>query len=88
MSVGWWPGNASFPEPAFYAYPYPKPDGIESVELASPGAAWNDDLGEFILRYDDVRTAPSPEAAVRQFLDAAYDACASRSGWAPKLAAS
>ena len=41
MSVGWWPGNASFPEPAFYAYAYPKPDGIESAELASPGASWN-----------------------------------------------
>jgi Family of unknown function (DUF5996) len=85
MSIGWWPGNASFPEPAFYAYAYPKPEGIESAELASPGASWNHDLGEFILRYDDVRTAPSPEAAVRQFLDAAYDACASRSGWDPSL---
>jgi hypothetical protein len=58
------------------------------VELASPGAAWNGDLGEFILRYDDVRTAPSPEAAVRQFLDAAYAACVSRAGWDPKLVTS
>jgi Family of unknown function (DUF5996) len=88
MSVGWWPGNASFPQPAFYAYAYPKPEGIESVELASPGAAWNADLGEFILPYDDVRTAPSPEAAVRGFLDAAYEACASRAGWDPKLVTS
>src|SRR5262249_61421446 len=85
MRGGWWPGNAPYPDPAFSAYAYPKPAGIESAELASPGASWNHDLGEFILRYGDVRDAPSPEAAVRQFLDAAYDACASRSGWSPKL---
>ena len=65
MSVGWWPGNASFPEPAFYAYAYPKPDGIETADLGVAGAAWNADLGEFILDYDDVRAAPSPEAALR-----------------------
>jgi hypothetical protein len=85
MSVGWWPGNATFPDPAFYAYSYPKPDGIEAAPLTSPGAAWSDELGEFILRYDDVRTAPSPETALREFLDAAYGACASRAGWDPEL---
>jgi hypothetical protein len=85
MSVGWWPGSASFPDPAFYAYAYPKPDGIESATLASPGAYWNEDLGEFILLYEDVRSAASPAAALREFLHAAYDACASRAGWDPRL---
>jgi hypothetical protein len=85
MSVGWWPGSATFPNPAFYAYAYPKPDGIEQAQLASSNAGWNTELGEFIMLYDDVRTAPSPAAAVRGFLDAAYDACASASGWDPGL---
>jgi len=85
MSVGWWPGMATFPHPAFYAYAYPKPDGIEGTSLPVPGAAWNDELGEFILRYDDVCTAPSPATALREFFDAAYDACASRSAWDPGL---
>jgi hypothetical protein len=85
MSVGWWPGNATFPDPAFYAYSYPKPDGIEQAQLAPPAAGWNTELGEFILLYDDVRAAPSPAAAVRAFLDSAYDACASRAGWDPGL---
>jgi len=83
MSVGWWPGNAGFPHPAFYAYASPKPDGIEQVQLACPDAGWNADLGEYILLYDDVRAAPSPAAVLREFLDAAYDACAS--GWDPDL---
>lgn len=85
MSVGWWPGNATFPDPAFYAYAYPKQDGIEDAQLVAPNATWNADLGEFILRYDDVRTAPSPAAALREFFDAAYDACASAAGWDPGL---
>ncbi len=85
ISVGWWPGDASFRRPAFYAYAYPKPDGIEAADLGIPGAEWDAELGEFILDYDVVRAAPSPEAALRAFLDAAYDACATRSNWDPRL---
>jgi hypothetical protein len=85
MSVGWWPGDARYPEAAFYAYAYPKPSGIEDAELGVPGAGWNTDLGEFILDYDVVRTAESPPAALRAFLDAAYEACATRAHWDPAL---
>jgi hypothetical protein len=85
VSVGWWPGSAAFPQAAFYAYAYPKPDGIEEAELDVAGAAWNAELGEFILGYDDVRKASSPEDELRRFLDAAYDSCATRAGWDPRL---
>jgi hypothetical protein len=85
MSVGWWPGDARYSRPAFYAYGYPKPDGIEGATLDVAGAVWNTDLGEFILDYDDVRTSPSPDATLRAFLDAAYAACATRSHWDPRL---
>ena len=85
VSAGWWPGDASFRKPAFYAYAYPKPDGIEDADLGVPGAAWDADLGEFILDYDVVRQSPSPEAALRAFLDAAYAACATRANWDPRL---
>ena len=85
ISVGFWPGNAQFPEPAFYAYGYPKPEGIEQAVLAPSTAFWSDTMGEHFLRYDDVRTAPDPAALVREFLDSAYEACASRSGWASSL---
>jgi hypothetical protein len=85
MSVGWWPGNAEYPRAAFYAYAYPKPDGIEDAALGVDGAAWNADLGEFILDYDDVASSSAPEATLRAFLDAAYEACASRGTWAPGL---
>ena len=48
-------------------------------------ASWNTELGEFILDYDDVRAAPSPETRLREFLDAAYEACATRAHWDPRL---
>ena len=85
VSAGWWPGDASFRKPAFYAYAYPKPDGIETVDLGVPGAAWDTDLGEFILDYDVVRQSESPEQHLRQFLDAAYQACAKKANWDPRL---
>jgi hypothetical protein len=85
VSVGWWPGSAAFPQPAFYAYGYPKPEGIETAKLDVPGAHWDTELGEFILRYDDVRSADRPEERLRAFLDAAYDACARRAHWDPRL---
>jgi hypothetical protein len=85
ISVGWWAGNAGYPRPAFYAYGYPKPEGIESADLGVDGATWNTDLGEFILDYDVVRAAPSPGATARAFLDAAYGAVATRAHWDPGL---
>jgi hypothetical protein len=85
VSVGWWPGDASFRRPAFYAYAYPKPDGIDTVDLGVPGAAWDPDLGEFILDYDVVRESPSPADTLRTFLDAAYAACAKQANWDPRL---
>jgi len=88
VSIGWWPGDATFRRPAFYAYAYPKPEGIEDAALGIAGAAWDADLGEFIVDYDVVRAAPSPEAALRAFLDAAYEACATRAHWDPRLTTS
>ena len=61
MSVGWWPGSASFPDPAFYAYAYPKPDGIEQAELgiAGRGVGTTSSASSSSL-YEDVRAAASP----------------------------
>jgi hypothetical protein len=38
-------------------------------------------LGEFLLKYNDARTAPSPEEAVRAFLESTYAAAADKAGW-------
>ncbi|HET8894580.1 MAG TPA: DUF5996 family protein [Gaiellaceae bacterium] len=65
---GFWPGDARAEYAAFFAYKYPKPDGIEG------GRFWNDALGEFILPYDDVRESADPRQTLLDFLDYAFSA--------------
>lgn len=86
-AAGFWPGSDSFPEPAFYAHASPKPSGIEAAAIEPAGARWDTGLGEFVLRYDDVRVAPDPAAAVREFLDSTYAAAAAKAGWDGRLLA-
>ena len=81
ISVGWWAGSDNFREPAFYAYSYPKGDGIEDVALEPASAFWSAELGEHVLRYDDVRNEPDPGVPVRAFLDSFYDAASARCAW-------
>jgi hypothetical protein len=38
-------------------------------------------LGEFLLPYNEVRTAPSPEDALLAFLESSYAACADAAAW-------
>jgi Family of unknown function (DUF5996) len=78
-SCGFWPGDRRFPYPAFYAYAAPSPAGIEN-EPAHPGG-WNPQLGEFILKYDDVRAAGDPEKAVLDFCQSSYEAAAKLAHW-------
>jgi hypothetical protein len=79
--AGFWPGDARFPEPAFASYVYPKPAGIGKAAIAPAAASWNEQLGLFILRYEDVRTSTSPHEVVQQFLSSTYEASATLAGW-------
>jgi len=80
-SCGWWPGNRVFPHPAFYAYSAPVPPGLDAEPVRPAAAYWDRQLGEFILKYDDARTAPSPEQAILDFCQSAYEAGAKRAQW-------
>ncbi|HXW50639.1 MAG TPA: DUF5996 family protein [Candidatus Acidoferrales bacterium] len=79
--AGFWPGDARFPEPAFGCYIYPKPADVEQRKLRPASAFWSGQLNEFLLRYDDVRNAPSPETAVLDFLDSSYHECSKCGNW-------
>jgi hypothetical protein len=80
-SVGFWPGDERFPNPAFYAYAYPAPPGFPQAPVAPDGAYYHEGLAEFILPYDRVRAAPDPDAAVAAFLESTYGAAADLGGW-------
>jgi len=78
-SCGFWPGDRRFPHAAFYAYAAPAPDGFSSQQI-HPGG-WDSNLGEFILKYDDVRGLGSPGTAILDFCQTAYEAAANLSHW-------
>jgi hypothetical protein len=79
ISAGWWPGNGGYGAAAFYCYAAPVPEGL-AAQLVKPGA-WDAALGEFILKYDEVRASATPEDAVMDFLETAYVAGADAAGW-------
>ena len=66
-SAGFWPG-AGFDGPAFYAYSAPAPPGLDKAPVRPEAARYHPKLSEFILMYDDMRKAASPEAALMEFL--------------------
>jgi hypothetical protein len=79
-SCGFWPGNEMLPEAAFYAYAYPEPAGFSDAQVARPGY-YHRDLREFILPYDKVREASSPDSVVLDFLQRTYEAAATLARW-------
>jgi hypothetical protein len=81
ISCGFWPGDRRFPQPAFYSYTAPKPSGLEK-ESVLPGAGyWDTQLGEFILKYDDVRISNTPEKDILDFCQSTYEAGAKLAKW-------
>jgi Family of unknown function (DUF5996) len=79
--VGFWSGSEKYPRPAFYGFTFPKPAGIEKAAIRPKGASWNEAMGEFLLDYDDVRSADDPRAALLDFLNSTYEAGAALAGW-------
>jgi len=66
---------------AFYAYTVPPPAGLEQAQVRPAGAHWNAQLSEFILMYDDVRRAASPEHDLYEFMESTYEAGARLGHW-------
>ena len=81
MEMGWWPGDASHPQPAFYSFAYPQPLGIENARLNPSAARWDAGLGEFLLDYEDLRLSADPDRDLLAFLESTYSASATAAGW-------
>jgi hypothetical protein len=80
-TAGFWPGDARLEEPAFFAYTSPRPEGIEQAAVEPEAAGWSVAIGEFLLPYEAVRTAPEPRQALLDFLETTYRAGAGTAGW-------
>jgi hypothetical protein len=80
ISAGFWPG-AGFKGPAFYAYAAPEPPGFAQQPVKPPVAFYDSQMHEFLLMYDDVRTAASPRDSLLSFLQSTYEAGANLGKW-------
>ncbi len=81
ISCGFWPGNDSFPAPAFYSYTYPEPPGLKTASIFPGQAFYSPEFSEFILRYDDVRNSGEPEKTLTDFCQSTYEAGADLAHW-------
>ena len=81
ISHGFWPGGATVLEPVFYAYTVPEPSGFKETRVQPDAAFYHAELGEFLLPYEAVRRAPSPERAILSFVKSTYAAGATLAGW-------
>lgn len=83
ISFGFWFGDDTFTEPAFYSYTAPEPAGLAGEPLSPASARWvaRGDSHLAVLRYDAARFETDPRAAVLAFYESAYRAGAGRAGW-------
>jgi hypothetical protein len=80
ISHGFWPGSATT-DASFYAYAAPEPAGFADARVQPAGAFYSRELKEFLLPYEAVRGAPSPEKALMAFLESTYEAGATLGKW-------
>ena len=80
-SCGFWPGGGPVNEPVFYAYAYPEPQGFKDYPVQPPDAFYDKQMGEFLVPYDVVRNANSPDDVLLSFLQSTYEAAATCAKW-------
>lgn len=93
ISHGFWPGirasgaversqsDSTINAPAFYSYTAPEPPGLSKQLIRPSQAFYSPAVKEFILLYDDVRNADSPEEMLLEFLQTTYEAGANLAAW-------
>lgn len=86
ISAGWWPGTigGALDEPAYYAYAYAEPPGCPEATIRPEGAYYHDELHEWILPYEIVRTSADPDATLLTFFESTYETAARLGDW-PQL---
>jgi uncharacterized protein DUF5996 len=79
-SAGFWPGGMGF-DATYFAYTYPEPAGYARAKVRPKAAAFTDQLREFVLPYQAVRTSEKPAEALMDFLQSTYEAGADLARW-------
>jgi hypothetical protein len=88
VAIGWWPGDARYERAAFYAYAHPAPDGFAAARLSPASTRWEQQLGEYVLDWDDVCAALDPHRFALEFARSAFRHACLVCEWDPALSAS
>ncbi|WP_330178865.1 DUF5996 family protein [Nocardia sp. NBC_01503] len=89
ISAGFWFGDDNVPEPTFYSYTAPEPEGLTELPLLPAEARWvpSGSAHSAYYSYDAARRSGDPVGAALDFLHSAYAAGSRLAGWdAPALA--
>lgn len=79
ISHGFWLGGGAVESPVFYSYTAPAPAGLDK-EVIHPGS-YSAEMSEFVLPYDYVRQAASPDESLLEFMQSTYEAGARLARW-------
>jgi Family of unknown function (DUF5996) len=88
IEIGWWPGDARYPRAAFFAFANPPRAELERGVVSPSTAHWDDQLGEFILNWDDVGQTADPHGTAVEFGRSAIRHACAVYDWDQDLAAS
>ena len=88
VAVGWWPGEERYGTAAFYAYAHPAPEGFSGATLDPAAARWDEQLGLYVLDWDEIRGEQDPHALALRFAQSAFRHACMVCGWDPALRAS
>ena len=80
-SAGVWFGGGEITEPMYYAYSYPEPEGFKTHPVRPAGAFYSETMREFLMPYEVVRQAASPDETLLEFLQSTYEAAAEHGQW-------
>jgi hypothetical protein len=80
-SAGFWPGGGGADDASFYSYAYPEPPGFRAANVRPAQAFYHEQLREFLLPYEVVRTADDPDRVLLDFLQTTYAAAADLGQW-------
>jgi hypothetical protein len=88
VAVGWWPGDPRYRNAAFYAYAYPAHDRFPTASVSPPEARWEEDLGEYVLDFDDLSSSADAHATALSFARSVFRHACTVCEWDPALSAS
>lgn len=86
IEMGWWPGDARYPRPAFFAFAVPAPEGFAHATISPPQSVWSDAMGEYLLDWNEVTAAADPHALALEFGRSVISHACAVCGWEPGLA--